>query len=404
MRILYFGTVCDLGKYESMMSSCKEKTSIATIVFESSLLSGLKKNGMDVDVYSFPMIPSFPHSKWLGWGNKKEKMACGYDCIWLKTINLPIFKQISRRLNGRRILKKWLKENRDQECVVLSYSMPPFLIRDIIRLCNKSGAKCIAIVTDLLRDMYINAQDNKFVRVMKKYYLSRAIEWQGKYDGYIYLTEDMREVINSEKPYIVMEGIADISNVSLNEETEKAYPAAIMYAGMIEKKNGIINLLDAFEKAALGDTEFWLFGYGNAVDEIMVRVNQNPKIRFFGHRNHDEIVAYEKRASLLVNPRNVYDEFTRYSFPSKTIEYMLSGTPMLTTMLRGIPKEYYKFLFACENNECLTLQQALEHAMAVSVEERAAMGMRAKKFIVEEKNATKQANRIMHFIAGVLKS
>ena len=403
MRILYFGTVCDLKEYEKMLAGGREKASIAPIVFESSLLSGFRQNGIEMDVYSFPLIPMFPRSKWLWWGSKKEQLACGYACTWLKTINLPIIKQFSRRLHGRHILKKWLKEHRGEECAVLSYSIPPFLVKDIVCLSRKYGVKCFALVTDLLRDMYVNAQDNSFVMFLKNHYLSQAIQWQGEYDGYVLLTEAMSEVINPEKPYIVMEGIADVSDVSLEETSEKAVPAGIMYAGLIEEKFGILSLLDAFEDAALPDTELWLFGHGNAADIVAERAERNSKIRFFGRKLREEIQEFEKKASLLVNPRNVSDEFTRYSFPSKTIEYMLSGTPTLTTKLRGIPEEYYPFLLLCEDNDRASLKQALISAMSLSAEEREERGQRAKQFIVEKKNATKQVGRVVQFIAEGLK-
>lgn len=402
MKILYFGTVCDLTKYENMLIGCNEKPSIATIVFETSLLSGFSENASEVDVYSFPMIPTFPHSKLLYWGNKKEKLSCGYECTWLKTINIPVIKQFTRKVDGQRYLKKWLKENHKEKCAVISYSIPPFLVRDITKYCKKYNVKCFAIVTDLLRDMYINAQDNKFITSLKNSYLSRAIQLQGCYDGYIYLTQEMNEVINPEKPYIVVEGIANENDVNRTSDEIKAYPPAIMYAGMLEEKFGILNLIDAFEEAELGDSELWLFGTGNAVDEILSRSKINPKIHFWGRKNRNEILEFEKKASLLVNPRNIYDEFTKYSFPSKTIEYMLSGTPVLTTRLKGIPQEYYQFLFSCENNDCTTLKKSLEYVMGLSENERCLMGKRARDFIVENKNKVIQSRRILDFILEVI--
>ena len=47
MKILYFGTVCDLTKYENMLADCDVKPSIATIVFETSLLTGFSENISD---------------------------------------------------------------------------------------------------------------------------------------------------------------------------------------------------------------------------------------------------------------------------------------------------------------------------------------------------------------------
>lgn len=75
----------------------------------------------------------------------------------------------------------------------------------------------------------------------------------------------------------------------------------------------------------------------------------------------------------------------------------------MTTKLRGIPEEYYPFLLLCEDNDRASLKQALISAMSLSAEEREELGQRAKRFIVEKKNATKQVGRVVQFIAEGLK-
>ena len=49
-----------------------------------------------------------------------------------------------------------------------------------------------------------------------------------------------------------------------------------------------------------------------------------------------------------MNPRFTGAEYTLYSFPSKNIEYMVSGTPVITTRLAGIPDDYYPYVFVFE--------------------------------------------------------
>ena len=402
MKLLYFGTVCDPQPYEQLLQQCSEKPSTAPLIFETALLSGFAQNGLQVDILSYPVIPPYPKSGWIRWGNRKERLACGYCCTWLKTINIPVIKQLTRKLDGRKHLKKWLKENAGEECAVLTYAMPPFLMQDIIRLCNRSGVKCFAVVTDLLRDMYMNERNHPLVALLKKWYLAGPIRWQGRYDGYVYLTENMAEVINPEKPYMVMEGIADTS-LAAEDEPERSQPEAIMYAGMLEEQYGILKLLDAFEMADLPEAECWLFGSGNAEAQIQARAQRNPRIRFFGRRNRSEILEREKMASLLVNPRSVQDTYTKYSFPSKTIEYMLSGTPLLTTRLPGIPDEYYPYLFLCEDNSPEQLREALEAALGTTEKERKLLGRKARDFIIQNKNANKQTERIIQFLMEEVK-
>lgn len=400
MKILYFGTVCDLNVYEKFLSKCKSKPSVATIVFESSLLEGFKENGIDIDVYSCPMIPTFPNCKLLKWGNIKNNLVSGYECTWLKTINLPILKQLSRKLNGRSVIKKWIKSNSDKDCIVLTYGISPFLSKDILSLCKKHFVKCCAIVPDLPRDMYINLSHKSVITKLKDLYLKPTIKIQGQFDGYIYLTDAMSHVINKKKPYVVVEGILNeyaVDSININ----KPIARGIMYAGALNRKFGVINLLDSFEKADIPDTELWLFGDGNAVDEIKSRAKDNSKIKFFGHLHRDLILKYEKEASLLVNPRSCNDEFTKYSFPSKTIEYMYSGTPLLTTRLSGIPEEYFNYVFSIPDNSVECLEKAFHDIFSLSDEELTEVGEKAKCFVAEYKNPRIQTQRIVSFFKDI---
>lgn len=400
MKILYFGTVCDLKAYDQRFEGYDTKPSVASIVFESALLEGFFQNKADVEIHSFPMIPPYPNYRKMHFGGNTEQLPCGYSCRWLDTINIPVLKQLSRRRDARKMIKNWLKENAE-EGIIFTFSIPPFLVKDVLAYAKKYHVKTVAIVPDLLRDMYANENKRSVLYQLKQWYLTPALRIQGDYDGYIYLTEAMREVIAPEKPYMVMEGIADTGNVILPDSAEKAEIRGIMYAGMLHKKYGILNLVDAFEKLDAPDAELWLFGEGTAVPEIKLRAQANPRIRYFGSVSRASILEYERKAALLVNPRDPDEEFTKYSFPSKTIEYMLSGTPLLTTKLKGIPAEYFDYVFSSECNSAADLAEAMKKALEQSEEELMKFGIRAQEFIKREKNAAEQSRRILTFLEGI---
>ena len=400
MKILYFGTVCNIEAYNNRLSHCKTKPSVAPIVFESALLDGLYQNGAELEIHSFPMYPTFPNARFLYYGGNVETLSCGYTCRLLKTVNLPFLKQFIRKSDARKQIKRFCKENAESG-VILTYSIPPFLVKDVIRYARRYSVKTVAVVTDLLREMYMNEKLSGLMARLKRRYLAGALRYQGEYDGYVYLTEAMRDVVAPDKPYTVMEGIASLTKDDAS--FPKAFPRAVMYAGMLHEKYGILNLLDAFEEANLPNTELWLFGEGNAVDSIRARAAKNGAIRYFGTVAREEILGYEKKATLLVNSRDPSEEFTKYSFPSKTIEYMLSETPLLTTRLEGIPKEYEPHVFFAEGNSPQQLANALKMALSCSDDELFGKGEKAKEFIVKEKNAKIQSAKVMTLISEVTK-
>ena len=398
MNILYFGTVCDLNHYNKILEDCSQKPTVATVVFENALLEGFKQNGADVEIHSFPMIPTYPKSKLLHFGKNSETLACGYTCRWLNTVNIPVFKQISRRQDAKRIMRRWLKTHRN-DGLIFTYSIPPFLAKDILKYSLRYGVQTVAIIPDLLQDMYINENAKSPITKLKQLYIKPTLKRQGEYTGYVYLTDAMHEVVAPDKPYIVMEGIAHVDTTP--ESTGKASPRAIMYAGMLFEKYGIMNLVEAFEQIDDPDLQLWLFGVGPAVPLIEEHAARDTRIIYYGSLPRDEILQYERQATLLVNPRDPNEAFTQYSFPSKTLEYMLSGTPLLTTRLKGIPTEYEPYVFMADDNRVETLRAEMMRALAQSPEERAAFGLDARQFVAEEKNACRQAARILDFLKEV---
>ena len=73
-----------------------------------------------------------------------------------------------------------------------------------------------------------------------------------------------------------------------------------------------------------------------------------------------------RRADVLVNPRPNEGEYTKYSFPSKNIEYLLSGNPVVGYMLSGMPEDYRRFVYEISPNSepadglCWALKSAVE--------------------------------------------
>ena len=108
----------------------------------------------------------------------------------------------------------------------------------------------------------------------------------------------------------------------------------------------------------------------------------------------DEILELQRNATILVNPRQNNEEFTKYSFPSKNLEYLSSGTPLVAYKLDGIPEEYSNYINYVEDDSIESLKRKLmevcEDVNGVA-HERA---LSAFEFVKNEKNAQKQTEKI----------
>ena len=112
----------------------------------------------------------------------------------------------------------------------------------------------------------------------------------------------------------------------------------------------------------------------------------------------EEMFRVMQKARLLINPRPSTLPLSRYSFPSKTFEYMASGTPVLMTKLPSLPEEYCPYLYLFEDESIDGFARTLENVLSLSDDELNEMGRRARLFIKEQKNSDAQVKKIIDFI------
>ena len=395
MKILYFGTVCNSTDYEKMLAGCRIKPSAAPFAFETALMQGFSDHGADVEVFSFPAIPSFPKNKRIFIKPLKSPLDCGYSSTWIPSLNITCLKQLGRWLSSHRMLKKWLEENWSEKKAVIIYSIYHPVAKSIISLCKKTGTPCFAMVPDLPRDMFSNEKISFFKRFISRIYVRAAENLQCKFNGYIYFTKYMKDVINPSAPYIVCEGIAEDF---FSSPEVKSDGRTIMYAGALNKKMGVDVLLDAFSSIPDQNIKLWLFGSGDYVSQIKTAAKKDARIKFFGQKPRNEILNSLQQAHLLVNLRNAGEEYTKYSFPSKIIEYMVSGTPVLTTKLPGIPDEYFDYCFTVDELSANEIAKKILEIFSVPEEKLKVFGAKARGFVLENKNSYVQSEKILKFI------
>ena len=213
---------------------------------------------------------------------------------------------------------------------------------------------------------------------------------------YVVLTEQMKEQLNPRKPAIVLEGHVDSDMGGVENCLDKKHQKKVcLYAGALHRKYGIEKLVKAFLMADIADAELHLYGDGDYVEEL--KKLGNDKVHFFGTVPNRVIVEEELKSMLLVNPRPTDGSFTRYSFPSKNLEYMASGTPLLTTKLPGMPAEYAAYVYFFKDESVEGMSATLKELLSKPAEELHQKGMTAKKYILDNKTEIEQARKILGF-------
>ncbi|MBR5547049.1 MAG: glycosyltransferase [Clostridia bacterium] len=327
----------------------------------------------------------------------KTGMHDNHTIHQLGCINLPFFKQVFRAVNTAKAIEQWAAQSKENRTLLVYTQYLPYL-QAINKVKKKyPDLKTAVIVTDLPNEMGLSTGRKGFLKKMETLLGNQSLELLRKMDGFILLTPPMKEALKIEdKSVEIIEGLI-LSNVELPSAPEPA-KKYFLYSGTLEKELGVFEMLNAFAK--MPEYDLWICGHGSLTDQVKEYENQYSNIRFWGFVPQKEALAMQAGATGLLNPRQPDGLFTRYSFPSKTLEYMRSGKPVLCCKLEGIPKDYDPYLnYMNEGAEGIIA--AVRNLMLLSDAERKNMGEISRAYVVEHKNPSVQCRKLLDLLRNM---
>lgn len=404
MKILLLGSLISHEEMEKINNGSKQKASVAPNNYETMLVKGLLENGAQVDALSIPAVAAYPNSSFKRILAKQETLQCGVKVQWLPFTNIQILKQWTIHRNTRKYVRKWLKENKDEpNKVVLMYSIYPPYSGPTIKLCRKYGCHLSAVIADLPEYMYTWSGAKGLKGMYANHLKKDMLAMQSQCDSYVLFTEKMAARMGvDKKPYMVSEGFSDVSIYDNVTDTEKYETKNIIYAGNLSKLYGIQELVDSF-MLVQGDYELHFYGSGPDVPYIEQCAKQDPRIKFFGRVSREEILTALKKSHLIVINKPTADDYSNYSFSSKILECMPSGTPVLTTRVGGMPIEYYNYFYFIDDETEAGIANAISRVLESDNEQLSDFGNKAREFAVKEKNYKSQCHRLLNFLNDQIK-
>lgn len=325
---------------------------------------------------------------------KKEVLSDQLNYHYLKVLNWPIIRNLSNVVQGYIQGKDLVRRlSMDDKCAIICDPLAYDITFGVICAAHKRSIKKCAVITDLPLYMHQIKKEVSTKAIAMKF-KTKFMNWLiDRFDTYGFLTESMNIINPQKKPYVIIEGM--IYGDCETPETNAVKNNTVVYAGGLYEQFGILNLVEAAKNVKTLGFELQLYGEGNCIEEIQRVTESYPNIKYMGTRSLKEIVEVEKQAKLLINPRPSDEDFTEYSFPSKTIEYMSVGRPVLTTRLKGIPKEYFDYLYTIEDESPKGICNAIEFCLRIDEQVLDQRGMQAHRFLRENKTNRVQAERLL---------
>lgn len=412
MNILFIGQFYPKKILETIRRDTYGKVGFSNHNFEIALIHGFaSQNGVKLRTVSLPATFSYPQNNKRIYIKSERYTEDGIPVssagfFNLFGINVPIrIAALTLRIISE--LKKF-----EDDSIHIIVNTPNIMLTQSISFALKITKKHIStslIIPDIpefLNTMFGgNGIKHKIISLLNKH----NAKLSNKYDKYILLTREMNDIYQlPEHKFMIMEGLIDESRVKSQHESrmESRHESKIdqkeiiLYAGTLAKVFGIQNLLQVFNLANIKDAELWLCGTGDAIEDIKRASKINSNIKYLGLVSPERAMELQSQATILVNPRTSEGTYTKYSFPSKTLEYLLAGKTVLMNHLPGIPIEYDSYLFYPENESIDAWCTKLHEICSLDIFEREKIAASGRAFILKQKTAASQCRRIIDFIAS----
>lgn len=399
MNIIFLG-----GIFTKEQSSYIKLNSIGPIQYaadalQKNYLDGLTRTcgSENVIVINLPFIGGYPGNfKKLFYTPLDEKFIfLGSTVKNISFLNVKGIKNISRLIKSFKEVRAISKGKQDVKIICYSMHIPFLLCCYLCKLLNNNLAYYI-IIPDLPEFMMARVGLKKilynFINRISYYIVNKS-------NGISVITEKMKSKFNEDLSSVVIEGIAseNLMNECYSDDNSLLDDIKgckyFLYTGTLDKRYGIRSLLTAYINSGVSDVKLVICGDGDDKNYLLEKSKEYKNIIYLGQLSRECVISLQINAYVLVNPRDNSSEFTKYSFPSKTIEYMMSGVPVLMFKLDGIPDEYSGCFFEIKDEESFSYM--IKYIAGLSLNELNFMGKKAKSFILENKLPEVQVRKMI---------
>ena len=289
------------------------------------------------------------------------------------------------------ITKKLISKS-ESTCILIYSLHEPFLyVAQRLKKKNPSLKICL-IQTDSVPGR------NDMRRFMTKHAVKRGnklVRLAKCCESFVVLSKYLVKPLEvAERPYLVTECICDEKQEQSKRTDGKNN--IFLYTGTLDKEFGIIDMVDAFLK--LSDMELWLCGDGNARDYIKTVSGVCNHIKYYGYVNQNQLKELRNQSDYLINPRRPTGSYTKYSFPSKTAEYMMSAKPIVMYKLEAIPDDYDKYLNYLTADTSEGMEKELRKIASRSYDELIRKAEQGREYLLQHRTKTKVCAKIVDFL------
>lgn len=257
--------------------------------------------------------------------SQKAERNQQYENIKLYSLNnyKNIVEEIRLIIEANSIFKDSIKI-----IVAFGYDIKTFY--SLRKVSKRYNSKLISYTFDTHKG---SIYGKKYIRkLLINTYFNIGIKYLNKIDGIILFNEQAYKEMRLNIPFMVSKvGVREeiISQDVFNRKSQDKF--RVVYSGTLIEYNSIRVLIDTMSYLEGENVSLEIYGDGPLKEFVEKSVDKSNNIIYHGLVSNNQVNNAIKSADLLINLRDTKDYVSKFAFPSKLIQYMASGIPVLTT-------------------------------------------------------------------------
>lgn len=277
--------------------------------------------------------------------------------------------------------------------VVLSYNPTPGHASAGLSVARALGVPFVTIVADY---MPATRGSSPFRTIQARW----AQQILRASDGLVVLSGNTAHDFAGPRPWIKIDGGLDDDWTEAPATSPKRF--TVVYAGTPAHVSGIRLLLEAFALIDDPDIRLVISGRGGLEEEVRGAARRDGRISLVGFLERKDLQRLLQSATVLVNPRLSCCIENRYNFPSKLLDYLAAGRPVITTRAGDLDTTYQAVTISLDPETPETLAALIRDVCSWPEVRSRTLGSKAKEFVLSERPWTRQAARVLEFIEGLI--
>ena len=383
MNILVFSSAMRESDFALYQEEAKIKPNPSNQNFYYKLIKALAINNNVSVVSHRPLVKGMFKRGYL----ERDTMMDG-NIKFYYTLNRceKTFKLFQEKQSIEKSAKQAIEDFMSEDFIIITDTLRLNLLKAAKKIAKQYDAKIVGMLTD---NPFNLSSGSPFI---KKTLVNQASDL----DGYLSLTSGLVEIYNDNAPSYVFEGLV----MEENEGKKDPIFNYFYFGGSLYERYGVKNLVDAFHNSNI-KAKLVIAGSGPLDSYIEQLANDDYRILYLSQLSKEKNIAYMRNSIANINPRPLDPKMDNESVPSKLLEYLSIGTPVISTKFPRLFSTFKDDVHWIEGNTVDAMKIALESYNIANQEEYLKKAATARRKVFEFYGLNVQAESIDHFLTEI---